>query len=119
MNVENNGPKPTSEERDMKTRTRSLQTMIRNASIALLAVLGLACVVPNAAEAGRIVRVRVAKSRVVIAPRVVVRTAPVKAVVTVRPARPAHGKYVWVSGHYAKRPGCRRVWVKGHWKRIG
>ncbi|MBU1072997.1 hypothetical protein KKG45_07100, partial [bacterium] len=65
------------------------------------------------------VRVRIAKPRIVVAPRVVVRAVPVQAIVVVRPARPVLGKHVWVPGHYAKRPGCPRVRVTGHWRRIG
>ena len=103
----------------MRIDTTKIKRLIRNLSLATIAVVGLSAAMPCAADASVRVRVRVPKARVVVTPRVVVRTAPVKTTVVVRPAKPVQGKYVWVSGHYTKKPGCRRVWVKGHWKRIG
>ncbi|MBC8426446.1 hypothetical protein H8E07_20195 [bacterium] len=103
----------------MRIDTTNIKRLIRNASLATIAVVGLSAVMPSAAEATVRVRVRAPRARVVVAPRVVVRVAPVKTTVVVRPAKPVQGKYVWVSGHYMKKPGCRRVWIKGHWKRIG
>ncbi len=100
----------------MMTGTSNLKSLLRKSLIATIAMLGLTAALPSAADAA--VRIRV-KPRVVVAPRVVVRTAPVRTTVVVRPARPVQGKYVWVPGHYTKRPGCYRVWIAGHWRRIG
>jgi len=86
----------------MRIDTTNIKRLIRNASLATIAVVGLSALMPSTAEAT--VRVRV---------------APVKTTVVVRPAKPVLDKYVWVSGHYVKKPGCRRLWIKGHWKRIG
>jgi len=35
-----------------------------------------------------------------------------------RPLRPAPGRYVWVPGHWIKKPYRVRHWVGGHWKLI-
>lgn len=56
--------------------------------------------------------------------------SPPAARVEVRPAPPSpgfvwiqghwklrHGKWVWVSGYWVKRPGPKAVWVQGHWKK--
>ncbi len=103
----------------MRIDTKTIKRLIRNAILATIAVAGLSVALPSAADATVRVRVRVLKPRVVVAPRVIVRTTPVKTTVVVQPAKPTQGKYVWLSGHYAKKPGCRRVWIAGHWKRIG
>lgn len=100
----------------MKTRTTRRHSILRSFLFTAIAVLGLSAALPAAAEAR--VRVRV-KPRVVVAPRIVVKVAPIKATVVVKSARPVQGKYVWVSGHYARKPGCQRVWIAGHWRRIG
>lgn len=34
------------------------------------------------------------------------------------PLRPAPGRYVWVPGHWVKKPYRVRHWVGGHWKLI-
>ncbi len=97
----------------MRIDTRNLKRLIRTASITALAAAGLVAAMPNAADAGPRLRVRVC------APRVVFEKPKPRVTVVVRPAKPAQGKYAWVPGHYVKKPGCRRVWVAGHWKRIG
>ena len=35
-----------------------------------------------------------------------------------RPLRPGPGRYVWVPGHWVKKPYRVRHWVGGHWKLI-
>ncbi len=100
----------------MKTRTSRRHSFLRSALFTAIALLGLSAALPAAAEAR--VRVRV-KPRVVVAPRIVVKAAPVKTTVVIRPAKPAAGKFVWVPGHYARKPGCKRVWIAGHWRRVG
>ena len=46
----------------------------------------------------------------------VVRTSAAR--IVGRPLRPAPGRHVWVSGHWAKQPYRVRHWVGGHWKLI-
>ena len=46
----------------------------------------------------------------------VVRTSAAR--VAGRPLRPAPGRYVWVPGHWVKKPYRVRHWVGGHWKLI-
>jgi hypothetical protein len=58
-----------------------------------------------------------------------IRTPPPSARVEVRPAAPfpeaawiggywehRRGNWVWMPGHWEKRPRPRAVWVPGHWK---
>lgn len=94
----------------MKTRDTRRQSLLRNLIVTVIALLGLSAALPAAAEA---------RVRVVVKPRVVVKAAPVKTTVVIKPAKPARGKYVWVPGHYVKKPGRPRVWVAGHWRRVG
>ncbi|MEZ4241516.1 MAG: hypothetical protein R3F59_36270 [Myxococcota bacterium] len=72
--------------------------------------LAAALIIPTAAQAAPLVKVRVGPAIVAPAP-VVVAPAPV---VLVRPARPGPN-YVWVDPHWRADRFGRRTFVAGHW----
>lgn len=97
----------------MKTFKQIISKPGRYIMLPLLMTIAISVGGAAASQAAVIVRARIGPARILVTPRPVPRR-----VVVVRPARPAHGRYVWVPGHYVKRPYRPVRWVAGHWRRV-
>ena len=99
---------------------------------ALVAIVAITAV-PQQSEAAVVVTMNPRSGAVVAKPAfrpVVVKAVPLRSIVASRFERPAvaravyrstcslPGRYVWVPGHWVKKPYRPRAWVRGHWRRV-
>ena len=118
-----------------------LGAVLLNTSAAVILFAAL-LVLPVRSDAAVVIRLAPRAVKMVVKPTprpVVFRSIPIRSVVAApvacgrhavkvartsgmrlaaRPLRPAPGRYVWVPGHWAKKPYRVRHWVGGHWKLI-
>ncbi len=134
----------------MNTGLKNQHRLMIITVVAGLILAAIAFLKPAPAEARVVVRARMGTVGVAVSPDsprgMIVQTGPrsYRCDIRVRPARPLHGHFVWVPGHYETtifKKNCRKahhrtgrivkrhhrahrrihyrdIWVPGHWERI-
>ncbi|MFH1843177.1 MAG: YXWGXW repeat-containing protein [bacterium] len=97
----------------MSTSQRTFKAPGKQLLLPLLLFIALTVGATATSYAGLVIRAKVGPAKVLITKR----PAPVRSI-TIRHARPAPDRCVWVPGHYQKRPGRPAKWIPGHWQRV-
>ncbi len=126
----------------MSTDKSSVASPLRGGLLLPVVLFAALLALPMRSEAAVVIRLAPRPVKVIVKPTprpVVFRSVPIRSIVAApavcgrhavkvvrtsaarvagRPLRAAPGRYVWVPGHWVKKPYRVRHWVGGHWKLI-